>query len=87
MSGRELLVETAEVIAEPILAELEGLPEVSIRTRTDKTTILSVGEGGSDVSDIVKFLTQRGIRIEQVKRRDASLEEIYTAIVKEAEQQ
>jgi hypothetical protein len=47
---------------------------------------LTLGKGGADVSDVISFLTQRGARIEQVVRRDASLEEIYTTILREAEQ-
>ncbi len=85
MSRGEVMIETAENLAGPTLAGLEALPEVSIKSRTDKTLILSVGNS-TDVSDIVKFLTQRDVRIEQVKRMEASLEEIYTAILKEAEQ-
>ena len=86
MGKGEVVVETTEAIAEPILAELQNLPEVNIQNRKDRTLILSMG-GGSNVSDIVNFLTQRGVGIEQVKRREASLEEIYTTILREAEQQ
>jgi hypothetical protein len=39
-----------------------------------------------DVSVIVTLLASRGIRIEQVKKQEASLEEMYTTIVREAEQ-
>ena len=85
MGRGEVIIETTEAVAEPVFAELEDLPEVSIESRTDRTLILSVGKSGH-VSDIVNFLAQRGVRIEQVKRKEASLEEIYTAILKEAEQ-
>jgi hypothetical protein len=36
------------------------------------------------VPDIVALLVQKGLRLEQVKRREASIEEIYTSILKEA---
>lgn len=85
MGKGEVVIETTEAVGEPILAQLGDLPEVTIQSRTDRTLILSIGKG-SDVSDIVNFLSQRGVRIEQVKRREASLEEIYTAILKGAEQ-
>ncbi len=83
-SRREVVVETAEVIAESILTGLSNLSGVSIQNRTDRTLILSIGED-TDVSNIISFLTQSGVRIEQVKRKEASLEEMYTAILKEAE--
>jgi len=38
-----------------------------------------------DVSEIISALTQHGIKIEEVRREKASLEELYTAMVKEAE--
>jgi ABC-2 type transport system ATP-binding protein len=82
----EVLIETTEPVPEPTLAELKNLPEVTIRNREDKTLILSIGKG-NNISDIISFLAQRGVRIEQVKRREASLEEIYTTILKEAGQE
>jgi ABC-2 type transport system ATP-binding protein len=85
MGHGEVVVETAEAVNETILAGLTNLPQVSIKDRTNNTLVLSLGKG-ADIADIVNFLTQRGVRIEQVKRRDASVEEMYTAILKEAEQ-
>jgi len=86
MSKGEVLIETTEAIPEPILAELRDLPEVSIQDIQDNSLVLFTGKG-SNIPDIVTFLAHRGVRIEQVVRREASLEEIYTAILKEAEQQ
>ena len=86
MGKGEVIVETTEPITEPILVELQSLLGVSIQNRKDRTLILSMGKG-SEVPDIVNFLTQRGVRIEQVKRREASLEELYTTILREAEHQ
>ena len=59
--------------------------KVSIQNRMDNTLILSLGKSAL-VPDVVNFLVQRNVRIEQVKRREASLEEIYTVILKEREQ-
>jgi ABC-2 type transport system ATP-binding protein len=78
---REVVVETAEVIAGPVFTGLSNLPGVSIRNREDRTLILSIGID-TDVSSIVNFLTKSGVRIEQVKRKEASMEELYTAILK-----
>jgi ABC-2 type transport system ATP-binding protein len=84
MGKKEVIIETAEAMPELIIAELQSFPEVRIHDRKNKTLILSLGKEGS-IPDIVTFLTQRRVRIEQVKRREASLEEIYTTILKEAE--
>ena len=84
MGGGEVVIETTEAIAESVLGQLKALSEVNIRSQSDKMLVLSVGKN-TEVSDIVTFLAQHGAKIEQVRRRKASLEEIYTAIVKEAE--
>ncbi len=84
MSKKEVIVETTKAIPEPIITELQGFRELGIRDRKNNTLILSLGKRSS-VPDIVAFLTQRGVGIEQVKRQEASLEEIYSTILKEAE--
>jgi dynactin complex subunit len=78
-------IETAEPIAPSIVAEINKLPDLSVQEQRDKVLILSAGPN-VDVSGIVAFLASRGVKIEQFKKREASLEEMYTAIVKEAEQ-
>ena len=47
--------------------------------------ILNVGKN-IEASDIINFSPPRGVKIEQVKKQEASLEDMYTAIVKESEQ-
>jgi ABC-2 type transport system ATP-binding protein len=86
MGRGEVMIETREPVSESVLAELARMPELDIQSRKDRTVILTLGKGGADISDVISFLTQRGAKIEQVVRRDASLEEIYTTILKEAEQ-
>jgi hypothetical protein len=46
---------------------------------------LNVGKN-VEVSDIIMLFASRGVKIEQVKKQEASLEEMYTAIVKESEE-
>jgi len=42
-------------------------------------------KGKAEVSEIVAFLTQRGVPIEGVKKSEVSLEEIYAKAVKDME--
>ncbi len=84
MGHGEVVIETANEISGTVLAELKDLTKVTVRDKVNQTLVLAL-DGGTDTADIVNFLTQRGVRIEQVKRRDASVEEMYTAILKEAE--
>ncbi len=80
-----VIIETAEPVPAAIVDELKNLPEVRVREQQDKILNLAAGKDG-DVSGIVTLLATRGVRIEQVKKQEASLEEMYTTIVREAEQ-
>ena len=79
-----LVIETLEAVPPTILAELQTLPEVSVREQKDNQLILNTGKTGA--SAVVTLLATRGVKIEQVKKQEASLEDMYTAIVKESEQ-
>ncbi|MFH1639320.1 MAG: ABC transporter ATP-binding protein [Chloroflexota bacterium] len=83
MSQGEVIIETKEAVPEMVLAELNKIPEVGIRSCTERTLHISLDKN-MDVSDVVRFLIQYDVRIEQVQKRQPSLEEIYTAILKEA---
>jgi ABC-2 type transport system ATP-binding protein len=79
-----LVIETLEAVPPSILAELQTLPEVSIREQKDNQLILNIGK--TNASPVVTLLAARGVKIEEVKKQEASLEDMYTAIVKESEQ-
>ena len=85
MSHGEVVIETAEPLTPEMIANLKSIPEINVLEQRDKILTLSAGKN-MDVSNIVTFLASRGVRIEQVKKQEATLEEIYTTIVKEAEQ-
>ena len=80
-----LVIETAETVPADTLAELQKIPEVSVREQKDGMLILNVGKN-AEASDIITLFASRGVKIEQVKKQEASLEDMYTAIVKESEQ-
>jgi ABC-2 type transport system ATP-binding protein len=83
MSRGDLIIETAEPLAPALLAELGQMPEIKIGEQKDRILSLSAGKS-VDIAVIVALLASRGARIEQVKKQEASLEEIYTTILKEA---
>jgi ABC-2 type transport system ATP-binding protein len=85
MSRGEVMVETSEPLPQGILAELKKLPSVEVASQNGRRVVLSLGKDG-EVPPIVSLLAGRGVRLEQVVRQEASLEEIYTTILKEAEQ-
>jgi ABC-2 type transport system ATP-binding protein len=79
-----LTVETSEPIPETVVLELGKQNGVTVSQQQDRQISLKLNDGTA-VSDIISFLSSRGVKIEQVKREDASLEDIYTTILKEAE--
>jgi ABC-2 type transport system ATP-binding protein len=83
MSSGGLIIETREPLSAAVLAELAALPDVKLGAQKNTVLNLSLGKN-VDVSAIVNLLSARGARIEQVKKQEASLEEIYTAILKES---
>ena len=84
MSKSEVSLETSNPIPESVLGELRSLPGINIVEIKDNNILLSTGDGTS-IPDLVTFLVHRDIRIEQVRRCETSVEEIYTSILKEVE--
>ena len=84
MSKGEVIIDIGEVIPEPLFTELKSMSHLGLRERNEKTLIF-IPQEGVEVSDIVSLLSGRGVKIEGAKRKEASLEEMYTAILKEVE--
>jgi ABC-2 type transport system ATP-binding protein len=86
MSHGGVTLETSEPISAVIMAEVQSIPGVQVREQSEKILSLTLS-GKADVPGLVTLLATRGVRIEQVRKQEASLEEIYTTILKEAEGQ
>ena len=84
MSRGGVNIETAEPVTPPIMEELRRMPELSLLEQHDNWLAVASGTN-PDISAIVNLLAARGVKIEQVRRQEASLEEIYTTLLKEAE--
>ncbi len=80
----KVVVETAETVSAEVITELARLPKLRVDSQMDKTLVLSLSNG-TGISDIVSFLSQRGVRIEGVRHEEASLEDVYASILKEAQ--
>ncbi len=63
---------------------MRDAPRLGFQIATDKRLVFSPPEG-VEVSDIVGFLVGHGVKVEGARRKEASLEELYTAILKERE--
>ena len=85
MSSSTVIIETAGEIPQTILDELKSLPKLGLRENQEKRLTFSPQEG-TEVSDIISWLAERRIKIEGAARKEATLEEMYSAILKEVEQ-
>lgn len=83
MSRPEVSISTQGLMGEDVLAGLSTAFGTGVSRRVHHTVTFSL-QSREAVPDIVAFLTGHGIRIEEVKHNEASLEEIYTSILKEA---
>ncbi len=84
MGGNRVVIKAAGDIPQSLLTELKNLPQFGWQTIRDRTLIFAP-PAGTEVSDIVSLLVSRGVRVEEATRQSASLEEMYAAILKEAE--
>ena len=79
-----VLIKTAGDIPESLPSELKKLANLGFQKKSKKSLIFSPHKG-TEVSDIIDYLASRGIKIEEAIKKDASLEEMYAAILKEVE--
>jgi ABC-2 type transport system ATP-binding protein len=84
MSRGPVVIETDDPVPAQVVMELRNLPGVAVQSQNASVLTLSAN-GTADIPAVVHLLDSRGVRIEQVRRQEASLEDIYTAIMKEAE--
>jgi len=78
------IIEIAGKIPDSLLAELKSIENLGFQKKS-KTSLTFSPREGKGVSDIISFLSSRGIKIEEAIKKEASLEEMYAAILKEAE--
>ena len=79
-----VIIETTKNIPESLLAELKKLTHLGLQENKERSLIFSHQEG-TVISDIISLLASRGVKIEEAIKKEASLEEMYAAILKEAE--
>jgi ABC-2 type transport system ATP-binding protein len=79
-----VVIEIAGKISDLLLAELKSVKNLGFQEKS-KTSLTFSPKKGTGVSDIISFLSRRGVRIEEAIKKEASLEEMYAAILKEVE--
>jgi ABC-2 type transport system ATP-binding protein len=84
MGGHEIVIEVGGGVSAPLANELRGIPEFGFQSQDGGRLVFSP-PGNAEVSDIVGRLVGRGVKVEGARRKEASLEDLYAAILKERE--
>jgi ABC-2 type transport system ATP-binding protein len=84
MGSGVVIIETVQDIPESLLAEIKKLSHFGLKEKNERTLVFSPQEG-TEISDIISFLTSRSIKIDEAVKKEASLEEMYAAILEEVE--
>ena len=84
MGSGAIIIKTVQYIPESLITELKKLSHFGLKEKKERALVFSPREG-TEISDIISFLASRGVRIEEAVKKEASLEEMYAAILKEVE--
>lgn len=84
-TGRSgIIIKSSEDISDKAIDEIRGMPRIGLKEVKDRSLIL-IPDKGIETSDIISLLSSLGIKVEEVVKQKASLEEMYSNILKEAE--
>lgn len=86
MGRSGVVIEASGGVPDSVLEDLKRRPKLGFRDVTGASLFFDGGEGAAEVSDIIGFLAGHGVKIERAGRQEASLEDLYSSILKEVEQ-
>jgi ABC-2 type transport system ATP-binding protein len=84
MSKRNVIVKTNEMIPDSVISKLKEFSSLGLQEIKENILIFTPEEG-TKTSDIIGIITNNGVEIEEILKKEASLEEMYSAILKETE--
>ena len=84
MSKRVFIIKTAQSVPEALIDELKHNPGIGLQEVSENELVFSPS-GSTEISDIISSLSEKGIKIEEAIKKEATLEELYSAILKETE--
>jgi ABC-2 type transport system ATP-binding protein len=81
-----VVVQISGSLSATILEELNKQPNLGFRDMKGTSLFFEAGNGSAKVPDIISFLSGHDVKIEEIGKREASLEDLYSTILKEVEQ-
>ena len=85
MGKSGIIIKSSESINANMIGEIKKLPRLGLKEVRDKSIIL-MPDKKTETSDIISLLSNSGIKVEEVIKQEASLEEMYSNILKGAEE-
>jgi ABC-2 type transport system ATP-binding protein len=85
MGRSYIVIEISGTVTNSTLEDLRKQNRLGFREIKGTSLYFESREDGAEVSDIITFLTGRGVKIEQAGRQEASLEDLYSSILKEVD--
>ena len=84
MGKSGIIIKSSESITGNMIGEIKKIPRLGLKEVRDKSLIL-MPDKKTETSDIISLLFSSGIKVEEVIKQEASLEEMYSNILKGAE--
>ena len=84
MGKSGIMISSSKNIPDKVIDEIKGTASLGLKEVKERSLIFIPGRG-TETSDIISFLSSRGIKVEEAVKQEASLEEMYSNILKEAD--
>ena len=84
MGKSGIIIKSTKNIPESVVNEVRGLPRLGLKEVKERSLTFMPDEG-TETSDIISFLSSHGIMVDEAIKQEASLEEMYSNILKEVE--
>jgi ABC-2 type transport system ATP-binding protein len=78
------IIRSSNIISDEVINEIKRSPGLGLKEVKDSKFIF-MPDKGTETSDIISFLSRLGVKVEEAIKQEASLEEMYSNILKEAE--
>ena len=84
MGKSGIIIRSSGDIPDEVIKEIKRSSGLGLKEVKDSNFVF-MPEKGTETSDIISFLSSRGVKVEEAIKQEASLEEMYSNILKEAE--
>jgi ABC-2 type transport system ATP-binding protein len=85
MGRSSIVVEVSSAVSDSLIDDLKKQTRLGFFDFRSNNLFFESEEGAAEVSDIIGYLAGQGVKIENVGKREASLEDLYSTILKEVE--